>query len=1427
MNKIKSIKISLKTFLLAVLFVSAVEAKSLPPGTGEGDVPSNVLILLSKGQTMAECMAGGDYFCAPDDIGPDGNGDMFVIQYPGMGLVKMHYDTLTIDQTFADDGVYEPALLTTEAAVGCRIQSTDLAFGLTEYWDGHIYASDFYLKQVVKINSTTGECVRKWDTNGNPNAFSLVDGHLFISNWGHTAGAGQGMNSINLTTEDIVWCGTNSNFHFQFGIAADHKLENLYAFKNNRTINRFPLTESSGNYCPSANPAVSISMDFNGQCPWEGNSALRMHPRDERIIFIQGSWCDKLGRATLDSNKNSMSWDWVVGRSGTGKSTASDIQLSAPWGLGIDIDPERERLLSAGWVGGYGQVFDFEGNFIKSTDGKITRIEGASDAIQRVVTDTSLSNDIDFGLGYWSDGSASVSNWTGSVETGQGVPCTSNNCLKVAVSQGGKNRIVDVIDNISPSGNSVASTFADLATDYYNYIGVDNNNVKVCPIDPEIDCQRSYIIVIGDGNLTGDNSLAKNQIENLATQGIITIMVGYGPGLTPQGRVTFNEFAAVGDPEGVLSGGETASAIFAKTPHSLRSQLSSILSGIISQKFSFTAPAISATIQEGGSLFQATFEYRQNKEWKGTLLRKKVDKQGIVDENDVGNWSFVEELSSPSDRKIWTVLNGNSPDYTLDYNNFKGSNHVEVGQLFTLTGGIVADYHRQSSIGGSAVRARCNDQVGVADGGADDVIGLIEFTRGVDYFDYDGDCDLTEQRAHPFGEIYHSELIVVGAPNAETSFRSVNQEAYWRHFNNYENFFKIPNQNRPKVIYVGSNSGALHAINATNGQELWAFVPPFIAAKLPQIVNVNLNSDTGGGSNAIYGVDGSPTVHDMYFRHPITNTEEWATILMIPYGRGGAGFSVLDITTPENPLHLYSVFNDQNSNKVHYVDHMGTFSAWDYISPIYNLAQFKEAKLAQRQADLGNTDKTCGSDIDPETGDLSSTCYQSSLWTLPIKNATADDITITKDGEVFEGFFVFSDGFDTKISFTQDITYQADNALSEQSNSIVVRVTQDSLILGVQDDVGKLYDYSTLAETWSSPRIFRMPNTDAPDDNTLDDIYVAVMGAGKSSANPFIGTSVFVINLEDPTNPGKIESKISIVDDLSNGVVASTPATPTVITPDTGTSGIRFRGALVYQPDYEGKITKINLTNMKCDNGALSGNCPQDSSEIKRFDSTILFDAETDNTNRRFMFHSLDAAIGTSTTGLWLFNGTGDYDRINDTSTGVDNILFGIRDKHYPKYVHEYDKTSLSDVDNLSDCENTTDQELSNCPTSNQRGWYIKLDNFAKVSAEPTVYAGRVYFPVYEPNEDDRCAVGTAYICAVDDECGFNKSVDEIGALDTGENVNKCKSVGTGILSRVIVFANKLFANISGSAPNEEDLISINTGVLDAESVRDSWRENY
>ena len=66
------------------------------------------------------------------------------------------------------------------------------------------------------------------------------------------------------------------------------------------------------------------------------------------------------------------------------------------------------------------------------------------------------------------------------------------------------------------------------------------------------------------------------------------------------------------------------------------------------------------------------------------------------------------------------------------------------------------------------------------------------------------------------------------------------------------------------------------------------------------MVNQNLNRAGKGGSNAIYGVDGSVTVvHDMYFKSALdSSSKKWHTILFVPYGRGGAGFSVLDVTDP-------------------------------------------------------------------------------------------------------------------------------------------------------------------------------------------------------------------------------------------------------------------------------------------------------------------------------------------------------------------------------------------------------------------------------------------------------------------------------------------------------------------------------------------------
>ena len=65
---------------------------------------------------------------------------------------------------------------------------------------------------------------------------------------------------------------------------------------------------------------------------------------------------------------------------------------------------------------------------------------------------------------------------------------------------------------------------------------------------------------------------------------------------------------------------------------------------------------------------------------------------------------------------------------------------------------------------------------------------------------------------------------------------------------------------------------------------------------------------------------------------------------------------------------------------------------------------------------------------------------------------------------------------------------------------------------------------------------------------------------------------------------GKVKKEIKIEDkayddNSKNDIINSIPASPIVITADS--SQANFSGALVYVNDLEGKITKINLTNME------------------------------------------------------------------------------------------------------------------------------------------------------------------------------------------------------------------------------------------------------
>ena len=1397
----------IKISILFLILTGNVFAKALPPGSGQGDVPANILILLDKSGSMGARMTGGTTVYYPEALAFDSSGDVYISQYYTYGIKKFSYSNNTLDVNFGSSGTYRG----TSSGGACPVYyPKDM-----QVHNGYLYFNSYYTRKIVRYNLSTKKCETVTFTGSYPHAFQIQNNILYSID----------RNNIivrNLSTNTNISCSYSGNLRnngiYSRAMTVDKSGSNMY-IKNSQYTYRFPITASTK--CPETNYQSRIS---------DGTSrsyGMVAHPTDDRIIYYSDYYSHSIIKVTLWTNKNGVTSRASKGGCCRG-GTTSNPRLYYP--RNVAIDATNNRVGIADYYNNGVKIYDLNLTALKSIGGSVsTRMTGAHEAIKAIVTDSSLTSGVNFGFGYWSSSWSSgvgFRSWSGNITTGKATPCDSRACITVRAHKAGAARINSTVSSVSPGGGTNAADWAKQAKEYYLHSSLS-------PIDKNLTCQNSYVLVIGDGSWGGHSTAIRSTTALRTQHGIKTFTVAYGGGIGSWGIRNFRAMAQAGG---------TNDVIIANTTAALKAQLKAAIMQVIASKLSFTAPAITATIEKDGSLFQAQFDYVQNEEWQGTLKRTAINKSGVIDINDKGNWSASDVLKQNiTKRKIWTALNG--IDYRTNYNNLVDSNATAINNLFQLTNNEVQEYHSktQGTTTGS-IRpqntTRCASASGVADGNDDDIKGLINFIRGQDYFDYDADCKLTEIRKNPLGDIYHSELVVVGAPGADTSFASTNQESYWRAINGYDAWAKS-NINRKEMIYVGANDGLLHAFDAKNGQEMWAFAPPLLLPSFPTMVNQDLSRAGKGGSNAIFGVDGSATVHDMYFKSALDNSKKWHTILFIPYGRGGAGFSVLDVTEPLKPLHLVSVLNDKVLHTVHVMDHNSSISSFNYIATSYALSSLNESVQVQDNANDNRGSQKCDA-----TGN--NQCFKSKTWTFPVNGLSKADLRITKDGNNYTSFTVTNNSSgQTIINFSHDITYYGYDSCASapagtcttQSSNVGFEIKSSSKATGVTQQPE--YDYSKLGETWSAPRIFRLPTDGRTDTNLNDDRYVAVMGGGYGTQFEGVGNALFVIDLEDSTNPGSIEKVIDIQDSLASDIINSTPGTPVVVTPDT-TRGINFRGALVYLNDFEGKITKFNLTNMAFDNGD-----PKTGKKIDIYDNTTLFWAGSTKTNGRYMYHSMDAGIGKTTNTLWLFAGTGDFDRIADRTKGVQNLLLGIKDENYPMYKDvdgTIDPAPAKNINDLTKCKDVTkDTTGASCPQKADKGWYATLKDFRKVTAEPTVSRGLVYFPIYKPSSSvNACSLGDAMICGLDDECGTNVS-SQLGKNVGSQKSYACKYVGQGVLSKVIVFAGKIFANIAGQTNCDsitdakkkkecqatKDLVQIDAAVGDISTYRSSWRHNY
>jgi type IV pilus assembly protein PilY1 len=1471
----KYYKILLNVLIINFLIINPINSKTLPPGTGgEADVPANVLILLDASGSMSNrTTIGINYNNNVRAVAPITNtGSVLVYTQNNMRQVNQAGNSL--------ENIYSgrPTLTNDWNRFMLRDNAKKVV-----YYNDQVFTYDNNERRLFKYNFTNNTSTGLERIGQRFSQMFLNGDNLVLMNH---VGANYYVKDLTAINVNATTCSPSRNSildrilrlgqywehpQFTFNVDASGNLIAVGSLDRRTQVQLYKF-ESTGT-CFESEPSNTYTTSLN---PIHTPSSVVGHPTDENQFFLTDSIYHNLTKISVSGT--TITIDASVGRSGSinanynPTTNQNGIRFRNPYHIAIEssssriyVADERNRAV---------QSFDYNLNFKHDTgtSTRMSRMRGAQEAIQSIVTDSSLISSVNFGYGLWSDyrvwyasrpftyyGIRSVSRNTAISRYGidwlsrygymrnvvlygnvnnigpdrfpgfemwqngrdRGYPCSNVGCIEVQVNRDGAAKINTRVSSAQPMYGTNANFFATLAEEYYNH-------PTLSPIDPNSDCQGNYIIVIGDGEFTSGRTIGFNKIQQLANRQnspVKTIPIAYGTGISASGLSQFNDLARRGG---------TGDAIIAANPAALKARITEIIRNIQADKLAFTAPAITAKVGEGGFLYQAQFQYRQKKEWLGSLSATSMTDDGEL-ANDI-TWEAARQMPLPRSRKIWTVLP--TKDYRDDLNNFTEANSILINEQFESLGIEVGDYHSDAPTSSTNVgTARCSNsgdsRTSIQDGNEDDIKGLISFVRGEDYFDYDSDCFLDEPRLddngrHGYlGDIYHSELVVVGPPSANTNFIKKNEEAYFRSTNNYQ-AFKNANENRAKTIYVGANDGVLHAFNGNTGQELWGFIPPFIIGKLPLIVNPSLNDNNAlgdkGGSSAIYGVDGSPVVHDMYIKHPYFGGTNWYTIMMVPFGRGGAGFSVLDVTNPEKPLHLYSIYNDSVQNEVLRMNHLGIVSRFDYIDETYSWLDLDEADtiIANYQAD-NNVDSTCNTT-------LTTSCYTGRNFTLPVTGLTKTDMTIFFDGIITTAYQVSQNGSSTTISFSSAQTYNGDTSgtsLNPNNKNLSISINSDA-IARLSTNLPADYDYSKLGETWSSPRIFRMPVT------SNKDKYVAVMGAGYGATSKTVGSGVFVVDLDDFIDrPGSIDKAISVSDNVngtnvSHEIINSVLANPVVITADQ-TTGINYKGALVYVNDLEGKVTKINLTDMTETKAGL---------RTELYDSTVIFETLSTSTNGRYMFHSMDSAIGTTSKNLWLYAGTGDYERVTTKNNNIDNLLIGFRDKDFPYYE---DVSEIYSPLSLFACQDTTDDGTGiKCPLdSNEEvvirgfgpvtkdvGWFIKLENSQKVVAEPTVTRGVAYFPIYEPTTSlNQCDPGKAFVCAVDDECGTNYS-SRLGTNDAANRNQQCLYVGSGVLSKLVAFGNKLFANIAGkSTQDKTDLVQLNSIQEDVEAMRSSWRE--
>jgi type IV pilus assembly protein PilY1 len=421
-------------------------------------------------------------------------------------------------------------------------------------------------------------------------------------------------------------------------------------------------------------------------------------------------------------------------------------------------------------------------------------------------------------------------------------------------------------------------------------------------------CQKNFIVLLTDGLPTSDNSadtaiqgliggscagtgdghcleeIAKYMYEHdlrpplTGLQNVTTYTIGFGPEVS--GSTVLRNTA------------QGAGGVFyeASDSASLSNVLTQIVRTILDYNTSFTAPAVSVNAfnrtQNLNDLYVTVFKPSETYAWSGNLKKYRLDPDGTIeDATGAPAVDIATGFFKPTAQSYWTTgVDGDNVARGGAANQQPVPASRKVYSDLNTAAALTASSNQVTTT--NALITTTTLGLGAAEAPGKDA--LVNWLRGADIDDDNQDGSVTDPR-HAMGDPMHGRpaTVIYGGTVASPD----------------------PNDG---VVYAVTNDGYLHAINAVNGSELWAFIPKQMLARAR---NLHLNDAV---TDRVFGLDANIRVLKIEVNENGVLEPNLGERVYIYFGmrRGGSEYYALDVTDRNAPALMWKIGPSETGTKL-------------------------------------------------------------------------------------------------------------------------------------------------------------------------------------------------------------------------------------------------------------------------------------------------------------------------------------------------------------------------------------------------------------------------------------------------------------------------------------------------------------------------------